>query len=75
MTLYVTNKDRFPHYYMLKQLGEETEKGRWYNLRYSQALNKEYEVILENAIDRFNLGGTKIVHKIIEDEFSHRESE
>lgn len=71
----ITNKDKFPHYYMLKQLGEETEKGRLYNLRYSQALNKECEVILENAIDRFKLGGTKIVHKIIEDEYSNREHE
>lgn len=60
----VMYKSKFPHYYMLRQLGEETEEGRRYNLRYSQELNKEYELVLENAIERFKLGGTNEIHKI-----------
>ena len=58
----VANKDRFPHYYMLKQLGEDTEEARWYNQRYNQELNKEYEFVLENYMERFKLGGNIKIH-------------
>jgi len=64
----VANKDRFPHYYMLKQLGEDTEEARWYNQRYNQELNKEYEFVWENYMERFKLGGDDGIHKIVTNE-------
>jgi hypothetical protein len=62
----VANKDRFPHYYMLKQLGENTDEARWYNQVYSDLLNKEYEFLVETVTIRQTFGGDKKIHGIDE---------
>ncbi len=62
----VSSKDRFPYHYQLIKLGgAQTEEGEEYLLKYEKELNEEYDFYWKESIERLRFGGTKGIHKII----------
>jgi len=65
----VANKDRFPHIYALKKLGgDRSPEGEKYYEEHNRELQMEFSVIMENILDRNNLGDNKKIHN----EYSNR---
>jgi hypothetical protein len=59
----VANKDRFPHIYALKKLGgDRSPEGEKYYEEHNMELQMEFSVIMENILDRGNLGDNKKIH-------------
>jgi len=59
----IANKDRFPHIYALDFLGgEKSVKGEEYYEEHEKELQMEFTEIMQNILDRDNLGDNKKIH-------------
>jgi hypothetical protein len=62
----VSNEDRFPHIYALKKLGgDKSASGEKYYEDNEKELQMEFTVIMQNILDRDNLGGNQKIHGTI----------
>jgi hypothetical protein len=65
----IVNKDRFPHINALKKLGgDRSPSGEKYYEEHNKELQMEFTVIMQNVLDRNNLGDNKKIHN----EYSNR---
>jgi hypothetical protein len=60
--------DKYPHIKELYHLGfSETAEGRLFTKKYDYEINREYDRFIDEYRLRKELGGSKIIHKMIED--------
>lgn len=59
----IANKNRFPHIYQLEKLGgDKSAAGEKYYEEHNMELQMEFTVIMQNILDRDNLGDNKKIH-------------
>ena len=64
--------DKYPHIKELYHLGfSETDEGRLFTEKYDYEINREYDRFIDEYRLRKELGGSKLIHKIINSDNSN----
>ena len=59
----IANKDKYPHIYALGKLGgDKSADGEKYYEEHDKELEMEFTEIMQNILDRDNLGDNKKIH-------------